>query len=281
VISPADAENESATTSLRYRLIPNETTETYYVFRSHRLQLPAGSYRVGTEVEGSVYRESFLLEPLRSPAESGLVVPGRSLDAHRLSLVHAERDPLPLSVEWQVRDRETGEDISAGTRLWVIWDGRRRAWSEALSKELESGRPYRFRFSRPGYLSSELSVSLASEQSRLRLTANLTPTPAILRISSAPADTVLRLNGSTSYQSGGRRAGISPVPRLGSDPVELVLAPGTYELSARSEDNTLSSERIRLRSGYREAVRFEVVDGDLRLLNEGAEVIPRNRFDEL
>ncbi len=160
---------------LTFRIVPEEETERFYVFRARRAQFTPGAYRVKVSNGSIVWWESFALPSLRERSATRLVIPGRRVDAYHVTAEFVERPRLPLEVDFTVVDRETGRLIGDGTRVSILIGDRWLAFTPALSFQLRSGEVHRFRFSHEGYATQVFSLMIQAEESRLVIEVGLDP----------------------------------------------------------------------------------------------------------
>ncbi|MCA1753305.1 MAG: serine/threonine protein kinase [Spirochaeta sp.] len=155
--------------------VPEMETRQFYVFRAPRRLLLAGAYRLKVETGSSVSWHSFELSSLRELSNSVVVIPGRPENAQQVSAEFIELLALPLTVEFDIRDRKSGRRLGDSVQVWVYAGSRRRAWNEQVAAELRSGNTYRFRFEHTEYRPQEFSLAVGPEQSRLLLNVGLVP----------------------------------------------------------------------------------------------------------
>jgi len=160
---------------LRFSPMPALETQQFHVFRAPRRQLPAGAYRLKVETGSSVAWHSFEVESVRELSNAPFVIPGQPENAVQLSAEFIELLELPLVVDFEIRDRETGRRLGNSVDVSVYVGNRRRAWNEHVASELRSGNTYRFRFEHRDYHTQEFSLAIGSEQGRLLLNVGLAP----------------------------------------------------------------------------------------------------------
>lgn len=158
---------------LEFAHVPELDTQQFYIFRAPRQQLPAGAYRLKVESGGSVSWHSFEVLTLRERSDTPLVIPGRPENAERVTAEFLELNELPLVVNFDIHDRETGARLGNALEISVRVGNRWRVWDKELAAELRSGNTYRFRFDHPDYRPQEFSLAIDPEQTRLLLNVGL------------------------------------------------------------------------------------------------------------
>ncbi|MCG8477799.1 MAG: hypothetical protein MI724_01800, partial [Spirochaetales bacterium] len=160
---------------LAFRVVPEEETERFYVFRARRAQFAPGAYRLKVSNGSIVWWESFALPSLRERSATRIVLPGRREDAHHVTAEFVERPVLPLAVDFTVVDRESGRLLGAGTRISMLVGDRWLAATPARTARLRSGQVHRFRFSHEGYATQVFSLMIQAEESSLVIEVGLDP----------------------------------------------------------------------------------------------------------
>lgn len=160
---------------IQFSPMPELGTQQFHVFRAPRQQLPTGAYRLKVETGSSVSWHSFQVDSLRELSNAPFVIPGQPENALRLNAEFIELLELPLMVDFDIRDRETGRRLGDSVGISVFVGNRRRSWNERVAAELRSGNTYRFRFTHPDYLTQEFSLAISPEQGRLLLNVGLAP----------------------------------------------------------------------------------------------------------
>lgn len=161
--------------TLRFRRMPDLEDERFFVFRSQRLHAEPGAYRVKLEAESLLWWESFALVPIADRVESPVVVPGMPGNAQVVRADLVGRPSLPVAVDWVVRDRSTGRQLTAGVRVYVRIDGARLLWSGATARRIRTGGVYGFEFTHPDYRSQTFTLAIKPFQSQLLLDVSLEP----------------------------------------------------------------------------------------------------------
>jgi hypothetical protein len=188
------------------------------------MQLPAGAYRVKTRIEGGLFWDALRLPPRSEDGPRG---------GSRVSVTYTGAPVVPLEVDWTVRDRETGARLTDATRVLVRIEGLWRPWSPRIAASLRTGEVYRFRFRRPGYQEQSYSLLVAPDEPRLDISVALAPIPGTIRVGELSEPVQIRVDGRPHYQSGAYESRIREIPEATEGPFEIVLPPGTYELTAR------------------------------------------------
>ena len=160
---------------LAFRIVPEEETERFYVFRARRAQFAFGAYRVKVSNGSIVWWESFALPSLRERSATRVVIPGRREDAHHITAEFVERPVLPLAVDFTVVDRESGRLLGEAARVSILIGDRWLAATPARMAQLRSGQVHRFRFSHDGYATQIFSLMIQAEESRLVIEVGLDP----------------------------------------------------------------------------------------------------------
>ena len=212
--------------SLLFTEVPELETADYRVFETARMYQPAGAYRIKLAAADRLFWHSFRLAPRAVQRETAATADTLMLDF----AVPAPR-PEPLQVELQVRDAVSGERI-ADPHVWVQQRGRWVPFVGPRVDELQTGQVHTFRIRSELHYPSDYALRIDAHQRDLLLAARLNPIPGAVRVMAAEPGVELRLDGKSVYLQAGRRPRYAETGRTGEDPVELLLAPGRYRLSA-------------------------------------------------
>jgi hypothetical protein len=161
--------------TLRFETVPEEESPQFYVFRSHRIVLPAGEYRLKIANNGTVQWRSFALPPLSETKPTGFSFPGTQETAYPITAEFVEVPAVPLVVDVVVRDRTTGNRIDEGVAISVMRDDRWRPLTRYSMRFLRSGEVHRFRIVHEAYEEQIFSIDIAPEESSLFLDVGLSP----------------------------------------------------------------------------------------------------------
>ncbi|TVQ40327.1 MAG: serine/threonine protein kinase [Spirochaetaceae bacterium] len=213
--------------------VPELETADYRVFESPRLFQPAGAYRVKLSLGDRLFWRSFHLAPRVVQRED-------ATEAHTLLLEFAlpVAEPAALNVDLQIRDALSGQRI-ADTQVWVRRQGRWVPFSGPAAvrhASLQTAAVHYIRIRSAHHYPAEYALRIEPHQRDLILDARLQPRPGALRIVAAETDVALQLDGRTRYLAGGRVPRLADVGVTAEEPVELIVAPGSYRLSAGPGD---------------------------------------------
>ncbi|TVR33437.1 MAG: serine/threonine protein kinase [Spirochaetaceae bacterium] len=201
-------------------------TADYRVYESARLFQPSGSYRVKLSLGDRLFWRSFFLAPRALQREYPPTAHSRVLE-----FAMPAADEAPLNVDLQVRDAVSGQRI-ANPQVWVRRQGRWVPFNVPQARQLQTAAVHAFRVRADNYYTAEYSLRIEPHQRDLILDARLQPRPGAVQIIAAEAGVALQLDGKTRYLRGGRRPQLAEVGTSEAEPLELVLAPGRYRLSA-------------------------------------------------
>ncbi len=210
-----------------------QSTREMEVFVSRNLHIPAGQYRIKVMASDQlVWRGFYLQSHQQQLATSGGTSGGN------LVVSIGKEASLPLSVSIEVRSAAGGETITAGTTVEVYANGSWVPFAGDIVSALKSGRTYQFRFTHDGYYSADYALAVYPFQSELQIDAELVPYPGALDLSASAHDIRVNLDGSDTYRAWGRTPHFAPIPRIGTQPAELRLSPGSHTLAVRSGSMT-------------------------------------------
>jgi eukaryotic-like serine/threonine-protein kinase len=222
-------------------------------WRSRKLYLRAGTYRVGVQADGMQSWHKLLLASRERQRSAAATREGLVLTVDAGSALRGLS--FPLRVESRVSDANTGADLTRATRVDVkIGDG----WSPftpEVAGRLTTGATYEFRFEHPGYFPATQRVQVPPHQLLLLLESDLLPLAGSVRVSTALSGVRLRVDGSRWYLRGGE----TPVrlQTLGAEPADLPLAPGRHRITAERSGAGTSTIEIDIASGERVAITIE------------------------
>ena len=206
-----------------------QNTRETEVFVSRTVYLPAGQYRIKVMASGQLVWRGFYLESHQHQVGTA----GRASGGDLVVSIGKETS-LPLSVSIQARSAAGGKTITAGTSVELYANGSWVPFSGDIVSSLKSGRTYQFRLEHDGYYPADYALAVYPFQSELRLDADLVPYPGALDLSATTRDIRVRLDGSDTYRAWGRAPHPAQIPRIGQQPSELRLSPGSHTLAARS-----------------------------------------------
>ena len=149
--------------SLRFARVAEEAGGGRLVFRSRRVQLPAGEYRARIESANALAWHFFQVLPLAERSRSPVPIPGRREDATNLASRFGQPDPLPLRISYDALDSRSGERIDRVVPF-IRADGRWRRLTGSVAETLSTGGRYELRFSAAGY---ESEIGRASCRERV------------------------------------------------------------------------------------------------------------------
>ncbi|MDA3812075.1 MAG: serine/threonine-protein kinase [Spirochaetaceae bacterium] len=151
--------------------------------------LKEGSYRVKIESGSHVSWRSFYISSFSDTS-------GEKME---MTVLSSQLEPLPLELNYTVRDRFSGKIIPEGitieilnTEKWIILD-------KTTLDGLTSGNLYQLRFTASGYSPGYYTLENAYYQTSLNIDVLLTPLAAELTIPAIDGD--IRINGKKEYFS--------------------------------------------------------------------------------
>ena len=206
-----------------------QNTQETEVFVSRTVYLPAGQYRIKVMASGQLVWRGFYLESHQHQVGTA----GRASGGDLVVSIGKETS-LPLSVSIQARSAAGGKTITAGTSVELYANGSWVPFAGDIVSSLKSGHTYQFRLEHDGYYPADYALAVYPFQSELLLDADLVPYPGALDLSATTRDIRVRLDGSDTYRAWGRAPHPAQIPRIGQQPSELRLSPGSHTLAARS-----------------------------------------------
>ncbi|HTP59949.1 MAG TPA: serine/threonine-protein kinase, partial [Spirochaetia bacterium] len=145
-------------------------TSTSYALSTRRLYLPAGRYRLKIGLEDQLYWTSFTLDPRTVQRKSPEAAQGQ-----RITLRQDANPDVPLRVQYEVSNADTGEDLTSTAKVFVLMGDRWLPLFLAKAQGLFPGRTYSFRVEREGYMPQEFNLILKPYQTTWTLEARLIP----------------------------------------------------------------------------------------------------------
>ncbi|MGD9161524.1 MAG: hypothetical protein PVG39_24135, partial [Desulfobacteraceae bacterium] len=208
--------------------------KTYSILRSQKKYLPEGNYLIRLDLGNEQYQTQFYLAPRsiqkKLPSEK---------DGHLIYMAMEKAFPrLPLNLKCTVKNLTGGKEITSDTKISIFYDNRWVPWEEfekdkSQHKSFTSGKDYSFQFSRDGFFSKYINISVDPEQTLLNLEVKLIPLPGSLYIrSEIPALTIL-LNDLPYYLEGSKSPAYKMLPPLRQTGQKISLPAGEYSLTAK------------------------------------------------
>lgn len=201
-----------------------DETDASFILESNRIYERSGDYRIKVKLENELFWTTLFLNPVSLNEQ---LTGGSKIQI--LNLEAARPQPQPFRIETSVRDYSTGMDITQDTSIKVFIDNKWQVLS-SLSNDFISGKVFRFRFEKEGYISKEFSLKIDLYQNRLKLSTNLIPLSGTISVSSDESGFRLDLNDSTTYIDGGIINSYEEIRPISSEPQVLSLFPGEYIL---------------------------------------------------
>lgn len=239
-----------------------KTNKGYYSLISQRLVLKQGVYMILLYVDNEQFRESFYLSP-RAIQKTQL----KSIDGQQVEFSIRKSPPkLPVNLNYQITDMHTGRSLNSGTDVSILYNGKWTSWrtisrSDSLRDGFTSGQRYKFRLKNDGYYSKSFNVTIQPEQSVLTLNFKMVPIPGDLFLKSSSDDIDVLLNNSPFYVTGREDRKYQEIPSLSSGYQKLVLSPGQYFLTAKSESlfskTSSATRKIQIQSGKKVYLDFD------------------------
>ncbi len=172
-----DEENEREQPPYKtLRLYPQNAGETdlFDSFRSDRLLVEPGRYRLKITAPGIVWWESVQVVSLAAQSGSRFVIPGRPESGRQVRIDLIDEVELPLAVRTIVRDEQNGRVIEDSTI--EIFEG--DEWfplTLSRRQRLRSGRDYRLRISHPDFRPQIYELAIQPHESTVVIESRLTP----------------------------------------------------------------------------------------------------------
>jgi hypothetical protein len=145
-------------------------TESYITLVSQKLYLKPGCYRLKVNLENRLFWNNFYLNTRNVQKQTPATA-----DALKIETVLDSMPSLPLIVKYTVTDQTNGLNLKARTKVFFSTGSKWIEWSEKLSKNLVTGKVYRFKFTCPDYNPLIYSLRIAPFQTMLDLCVSLVP----------------------------------------------------------------------------------------------------------
>ena len=226
---------------LEIRVLPAETNSRYRIFPYNSEDFREGLFNEQGEKTLFLKEGSF-----RIRVESGSSVSWRSVyvsslynakDKRRVTVLSAPLEGLPLTLDWSVKDRFSGEELTDHSSVYIRKD---QKWEELEMNELKTGTTIDLKFTCTGYRDEIFNLNPAFHQTLLDLDVLLTAEPARI---------VLSLSGNEEFLINGSKKYFSPdslkfenLYSNGGNKQTLNLVPGTYRFILRSEFGTVDRQ---------------------------------------
>ena len=206
------------------------------VVRTPRVYLRAGAYELQVTSGGTLMSHSLVLQP----REAQRLIPAVK-DGYQVDLAVGKPGAAPARLRYRAFAQASGREITPGTRLSLLIGEEWLPWGAEAAGRLVSGAGYDLKFQQPGYLTRVVTVDMEPHQTVLMVDVVLTPRPGTLSVRSRTGGIGLLLDDSRRYVSGGPEAPILQIRPTGAGDQELVLAPGSYTLTAQRGRESVSA----------------------------------------
>jgi hypothetical protein len=213
--------------------------------------LPSGHYRIKTVVDDYVLWQSFYVASWEAEGAPNKV----------LQIVKPAANYI-IDTRFNISDVLTGALIS-NSQVFI-----KRGQTLIDINQLDglrSGQTYVFEVAAPGYLSQTFDLSIAPQQRRLTISAQLAPRPGLLKIVRQNPNIRLKINDQNVIESYGGRFLIN-TPLVNEEETTLWLAPGNYTLDFNYRGSSLS-RTIGVRFASPTTITIRENDGELSLTN--------------
>lgn len=208
-------------------LIFNEEQEDeeFYYYTTEKFYLDSANYRLKTSIINEFKSNSFYLNPVMIQKKSADTYFGREIALRVASL-----PKIPLKLNAEIKDIETGEDISKGTEFSVK-QGKNYVDVNKLKKPLRSGNRYIFKFERDGYYRDYYTIEVSPYETDVNFEVGLIPRAGKVNIKADTEGVKVFLNDSEYYVTGGVLQAVKKMEKTTLEPRSLILSPGEYKLS--------------------------------------------------
>jgi serine/threonine-protein kinase len=209
------------------------TEKEITTYRSPRIYMPSGPYRLVVDIDSTIYQRDFFLKP-RAVQKTEK----EFSNTQEISIVHTPILALPVSITFELRDSSTGKFITNETDSFIGYHNRWVKWQDFInnpaSREfLVSGKTYFFTFKNNNYYSRTLSTDVLPHQAQIEIQTELVPVPGVLLIKSSVPGVEVLINNSSYYIEGGYNPRIVKLETLSTEVRRLVLSPNLYYITTR------------------------------------------------
>lgn len=228
-----------------------------------RRYLPSGNYRLEILCENQIITDTFYLASRYRQRQTEETARGRLL-----SYAKTMPQPLPVELNWTIRDRSSGQDITPVTRVSLHFDGKWNIFRPGMDRQLRTGGTIGFRLEARGYETEEIFLPVDPTRTQLTLEAALEPLAVPVKLINRGAGRRLqiKLEGDRVYRDAVE--GDSTLPYLRSEEEILIhLYPGEWTLEAARSSQQRAEETFTLASeGITLTVSAEEESGELRII---------------
>ncbi len=197
----------------------------FHVYKTEKLYLPAGFYRLKLMVDGNLFWKNFQIYPRKDQKRNI-----ETEDGQLIIFKHKESNPLPFHPVFMVTDQVTNEDLTDSATIFIQESGKFKNF-KLDDETLKTGQVHYFQFSKKGYYPKDYILKISHDQTDLKLDAQLFPKPGKINITGNNSGIKLRLNSSDSYIKGDRSGDLIKINKVDESLSELILIPSEYLLS--------------------------------------------------
>lgn len=214
-------------------LIDRELPGEFNVFKSKKLYLKEGYYRLKMMVDGNLIWTNFEIKPGKHQKENAHTINGLLID-----LVHTPPKQLPFYPRITVLDQVSDKNIT-DTATILIRKGDKFELFNSNDKSLKTGEIQYFQISKKGYYTKDFILKVSPDQTDLNLDVELHPKPGVLTINTNQEGIKIRINGKKYYIKGDLSRENVKLNKLEQKKYELVLTPGNYSILFTYKGNTI------------------------------------------
>ncbi len=198
------------------------------IYTTGRIYLPKGEYRLRSTVNGSVQYNDFNISPISIQRKEKAV-----LRPENVEIIHNPVQPAPLRIYFKVYDSVNGTDLTENAAVYILTKKKKIIINNGKTGNtpLLSGEEHEFLIKHNGYAEKKVTYNTLPHEQEIHITARLDPVPGKLSISGNTSDISISLNNSSYYYHPVRREKVA-LGTIQNDTKELVLAPGSYFISA-------------------------------------------------
>ncbi len=220
---------DSSKTVIKHQ--PLGSKKNFWVFKSDKIYLEKGIYRILVDMEQEQFHTTFYLASLKGRKEITTSTSERVLVFQTKSTVAS----LPANISLKPLDLRTGRAITQGVKTKIYHKGDWLDWLEFQkrpdAKELiRSNKNYSFKVSADHYYPMNLNFKIQLEQTQLTLEPSMIAKPVSLRLNTDLKDLEILLDNKTSYLKAGKTPKVLVLPTLGKS-TKFQLFPGLYYLT--------------------------------------------------
>lgn len=222
--------------------INKEQPGDFNIFKSKKIYLDEGFYRLKMMVDGNLIWKNFQIKPGKIQKSNAHTSNGLLVD-----IVHTQQKQLPFYPSIKVKDQTTGEEITKNSVIYIKKNNKFVNF-DPNDKTLKTGEIQYFQVSKKGYYLKEFILKVSPDQTDLTLDVELYPKPGLIKVLSNQQGIKVKINGNTNYIKGDLTQEKVKLEKLGVEESVFTLNPGTHTVLFTYKGNSVEKE-IEVESG--------------------------------